>query len=242
MVSPSLNPLKVRRYPEEKTLIILSSKKSTIIQYSKVFMFFAWCGGRLSLRQMERIELEIAKVNRDIETVTKQIEIIGEKADKVEVELEDWKQRNNWNEDTALTLQNNVSYKELREEKNKLREKESKLMEKESMLREEKNKLRELLIIKEKEKLLKWTFEKLLNYPIPTLSTYASTTNNKTGTVPTYPRDCGRSIESWDSFSKEVYDFYESSTVSNALATPLDSFFFLTSKLVEMNWKYIAGF
>ena len=88
-----------------------------------------WCVGRLSLRQMERIEQEIAKVNSDIETVTKKIEIIGEKADKVEVELEDWKQNNNWNEDTASTLQNSVFYKELTEKENKLREKESKLME-----------------------------------------------------------------------------------------------------------------
>jgi hypothetical protein len=92
---------------------------------------------------MEKIEQEIAKVNSDIETVTKQIETIGGKADKAEVAVEEWKQRNNWNENSALTLQNNAFYQDLKEKENKLREKENKLRDEKNKLREKKNKLRE---------------------------------------------------------------------------------------------------
>jgi hypothetical protein len=94
---------------------------------------------------MEKIELEIAKVNSDIETVTKQIETIGGKADKAEIAVEEWKQRNNWNENSALTLQNNAFYQDLREKENKLREKENKLREKE-------NKLNDILLEKERQR------------------------------------------------------------------------------------------
>ena len=88
------------------------------------------CGGRLRLDQMEKIEQEIAKVNSDIETVTKQIETIGGKADKAEVAVEEWKQRNNWNANSALTLQKNAFYQDLREKENKLRDEKNKLREK----------------------------------------------------------------------------------------------------------------
>jgi hypothetical protein len=86
-------------------------------------------------------------------------------------------------------------------------------------LRATKKQLRELLILKKKRN---FTFENLLNSQLPTLSNLESTTDNKTGTVPTYPRDCGRGLETWDSFAQDVDDFCRSSIVTDVLATHLD--------------------
>jgi len=88
---------------------------------------------RLGLRQMEKIEQEIAKVGSDIETVTAQIETIEFILEK---EFEDWsrKEKNKYG-----------NHEQLRGEKNKLREKESKL-------RDEKNKLNDILLEKERQK------------------------------------------------------------------------------------------
>lgn len=54
-----------------------------------------------------------------------------------------------------------------------------------------------------------WTFETLLKVEVPDLNKYESTTTNKDGTVPTYPRECGRSFQVWDTFDKEVKEFYQ---------------------------------
>jgi len=89
---------------------------------------------------MEKIEQEIAKVNSDIETVTKQIEASESILEK---EYENWipKEKNKYG-----------NHEQLREKENKLREEKNKLREKENKLREEKNKLNDILLEKEKQR------------------------------------------------------------------------------------------
>ena len=100
------------------------------------------------------------------------------------------------------------------------------LREKENKLREEKNKLNDILLEKEKQRTQGVvTFEELLNYSLPKLENFQSCTDNKTGTVPTYPRDCGHTFEEWDSFSKEVDDFCESSIITDLLSANTDAKF-----------------
>ena len=71
------------------------------------------------------------------------------------------------------------------------------------------------------------TFNRVLNERIPDLNKYDSTTTNKDGTVPTYPRECGRSFEDWLGFEQEVGDFYKTNPkVLGALSTQLVDFQF----------------
>jgi hypothetical protein len=57
-----------------------------------------------------------------------------------------------------------------------------------------------------------WTFERLLKEKVPDLNKYESTTTNRDGTVPTYPRECGRTFQVWNTFDEEVEEFYRTNT------------------------------
>jgi hypothetical protein len=71
-------------------------------------------------------------------------------------------------------------------------------------------------------------FNELLNKRIPYLNKYDNTTTNKDGTVPTYPRDCGRSFEDWVGFEQEVENFYKSDTkILGSLSTQLGALPFI---------------
>ena len=142
---------------------------------------------------MEKIEQQIAKVNSDIDTVTKQI-------DSIEALLR--KRFEDWNEEINVFGDNEVEARKAAREKEK-------------QLREKKKQLNDILLEKEKQRTQGMvTFKELLNYSIPNLNSFEYTTNNKTGTVPTYPRDCGRSFEDWASFTQEVNDFCTSPIIT----------------------------
>jgi hypothetical protein len=52
------------------------------------------------------------------------------------------------------------------------------------------------------------TIGELLNTEVPDLEFYMGKSTDKTGTVPTYPRECDERFENCDSFETEVIDFY----------------------------------
>ncbi len=156
------------------------------------------------------IERDIAKVNTDIEAVTKEIKAVTDQIKVLENILE--KEYEEWTQ-TEKNKYGNHSM---------LREKENKLREKENKLRDEKNKLMEILAEKEKQRTHEMdTFNNILNNSLPKLETLDSTTNNKTGTAPTYPRDCGRTFQEWATFTEEVDEFCNSSIITNCLSSNL---------------------
>jgi predicted Ser/Thr protein kinase len=66
------------------------------------------------------------------------------------------------------------------------------------------------------------TFEELLNTEIPDLGCYKSKSKNKTGIVPTHPRECGERFEKWDSFEAEVNEFWRVRGTKPLLSTRLN--------------------
>jgi len=132
---------------------------------------------------MEKIEQEIAKVNSDIETVTKQIEASESILEK---EYENWipKEKNKYG-----------NHEQLREKENKLREKENKLREEKNKLREKENKLTRT--IQTTHEVLKMTFQKV---KMNAISSSKNTTTSVAAKYPMYPL----MLLLWDDFSTKV--------------------------------------
>ncbi|KAJ3251407.1 hypothetical protein HK103_002420, partial [Boothiomyces macroporosus] len=69
----------------------------------------------------------------------------------------------------------------------------------------------------------KWTFKTLVQEKVPDLNKYETTTSNRTGTVSTHPRECGRSFKDWDTFYQELAAFYHEEKIVKAMELELQN-------------------
>ncbi|KAJ3250173.1 hypothetical protein HK103_003791 [Boothiomyces macroporosus] len=76
----------------------------------------------------------------------------------------------------------------------------------------------------------KWTFKTLVQEKVPDLNKYETTTSNRTGTVSTYPRECGRSFKDWDTFYQELAAFYHEEKIVKAMESELQNVEFAFNK------------
>ena len=67
-----------------------------------------------------------------------------------------------------------------------------------------------------------WTFGKLLACQLPDLEKSKSSTTSETGTVPTYPRECGVNFGKWESFDSDVNTFVSSEQITDLLSKVVD--------------------
>jgi hypothetical protein len=76
-----------------------------------------------------------------------------------------------------------------------------------------------------------YTFHQLLHETIPDLNNFKTKTTSKTETVPTNPRECGRSFTEWISFDQEVREFYQNNKqVKELFSAVLDNVEFSFNK------------